>query len=128
MGIEPYASVARVPRFGLSNWLSLMSCVRPDAHVPHVLPNASVDPTNGCSSPTGNDVMSAGWYYMASGWLNKSRRVGPINEADLLAQIDKGKISPETLVQSSKTKGKWVPMNTIGPAMKRWRESHPEDE
>ena len=72
--------------------------------------------------------MSAGWYYMASGWLNKSRRVGPINEADLLAQIDKGKISPETLVQSSKTKGKWVPMNTIGPAMKRWRESHPEDE
>ncbi len=70
--------------------------------------------------------MGVGWYYMASGWIRKGRRVGPITETDLLVRIDKGKISPETLVQSIKTKGKWVPMNTIGPAMKRWRELHPE--
>ena len=72
--------------------------------------------------------MEDGWYYMASGWMRKGRRVGPISEMDLLAQIDKGKVSPETLVQSGKTKGKWVPMNTIGPAMKRWRELHPDEE
>ncbi len=72
--------------------------------------------------------MAVGWYYMASNWLRKGRRVGPISEADLLRQIEKGKISPETLLQSSKTKGKWVPMNTIGPAMKRWRQCHAEDE
>ncbi len=70
--------------------------------------------------------MGVGWYYMASGWIRKGQRVGPISESDLLVRIDKGKISPETLVQSIKTKGKWVPMNTIGPAMKRWRELHPE--
>lgn len=72
--------------------------------------------------------MGAGWYYMASGWLRKGRRVGPITEAELLLRIDQGKISPETLLQSSKTKGKWVPMNSIAPALKRWKKSHPEDE
>ncbi len=70
--------------------------------------------------------MSAVWYYMASGWLRKGRRLGPITEQDLLARIDSGKIMPETLLQSAKTKGKWVPMNTIGPAMERWRKLHPE--
>ena len=69
--------------------------------------------------------MGTGWYYMASGWLRKSRRVGPISESDLLTRIDQGKIEPETLVQSSKTKNKWVPMKTIGPAMKRWEKQHP---
>ena len=71
--------------------------------------------------------MESGWYYMASGWIRKSRRVGPVSEAEFIHAVEKGKISPETLVQSSKTKGKWVPMNTIGPAMKRWRELHPEE-
>lgn len=70
--------------------------------------------------------MGADWYYMASGWIRKARRVGPISESDLLHRIDQGKISPETLLQSSKTRGKWVPMNTIAPAMKRWKQSHPE--
>ena len=72
--------------------------------------------------------MATQWYYMGTGWLRKSRRVGPIFEADLLQQIDKGKIEPETLVQSSKTKGKWIPMEKVGPAMKRWRKLHPENE
>jgi hypothetical protein len=71
--------------------------------------------------------MTSGWYYMASGWIRKARRVGPISDADLLHCIEQGKISPETLVQSTKTKGKWVPMSAIGPAMKRWRELHPEE-
>jgi len=70
--------------------------------------------------------MSASWYYMTSGWFRKARRVGPITETDLLHRIDQGKISPETLLQSEKTKGKWVPMSAIGQAMKRWQESHPE--
>lgn len=71
--------------------------------------------------------MGAGWYYMASGWIRKNRRVGPITESDLLVRIDQGKIMPQTLLQSSKTKGKWVPMNSVGPAMKRWRKLHPDD-
>lgn len=71
--------------------------------------------------------MGAGWYYMARGWMRKARRVGPISEADLISQIEAGKIAPDTLLQSSKTKGKWVPMNSIAPAMKRWQELHPEE-
>ncbi|TWT79976.1 hypothetical protein CA13_13880 [Planctomycetes bacterium CA13] len=70
--------------------------------------------------------MGAGWYYMSSGWMRKTRRVGPISEQDLLVRIDQGKISPETLLQSTKTKGKWVPMNAIGPALKHWKKSHPD--
>lgn len=72
--------------------------------------------------------MSSGWYYMATGWLRKGRRVGPITESDLLLRIDQGKIMPETLLQSMKTKGKWVPMSSIGPAMNRWKQTHPDDE
>lgn len=70
--------------------------------------------------------MSTQWFYMASGWLRKARRIGPISEADLLSHIDKGLIEPETLVQSSKTRNKWVPMSKVGPAMERWKRSHPE--
>ena len=72
--------------------------------------------------------MSSGWYYMATGWLRKGRRVGPITESDLLLRIDQGKIMPETLLQSMKTKGKWVPMSSIGAAMSRWKKAHPDDE
>lgn len=70
--------------------------------------------------------MSTQWFYMGSSWLRKARRVGPISESDLLQRIDKGQIVPETLVQSSKTKGKWIPMGKVGPAMKRWRQLNPE--
>ena len=72
--------------------------------------------------------MATQWFYMGSSWLRKARRVGPITEADLLHRIDKGQIDPETLVQSTKTKGKWIPMGKVGPAMKRWRQQHPEAE
>ena len=70
--------------------------------------------------------MSAGWYYMTTGWLRKGRRVGPISESDLLKRIDQGKIAPETLLQSTKTKGKWVPMKSVGPAMSRWIRLNPD--
>lgn len=72
--------------------------------------------------------MGAGWYYMATGWFKRTRKVGPISEADLLLRIDQGKIEPETLLSSCKTKDKWVPMSSIRPAMKRWRKSHPKSE
>ena len=71
--------------------------------------------------------MATKWFYMASGWLRKSRRVGPISEADLLKRIDKGQIAPETLVQSSKTRNRWVRMEKVGPAMAHWRKAHPEE-
>ena len=70
--------------------------------------------------------MSTNWFYMASGWLRKSRRIGPISESDLLERIDKGVIAPETLVQSPKTRNKWIPMSKVGPAMARWKKSHSE--
>ena len=68
----------------------------------------------------------AAWYYMSKGWMRKTRRIGPITEADLLMRIDSGKIVPDTLLQSEKTKGKWVPMSDVRPAMKRWKQSHPQ--
>jgi hypothetical protein len=71
-------------------------------------------------------MMSAEWFYMASGWLRKAKRVGPISESELLARIDKGQIEPETLVQSPKTRNKWVHMYKVGPAMDRWKKAHPE--
>lgn len=72
--------------------------------------------------------MSAEWYYLANGWLRKTREVGPISENDLLLRIDQGKISPETLLMSSKTKKRWVPMSTIAAAMARWKEHHATSE
>ncbi len=65
--------------------------------------------------------MSAEWYYMESGWIRKAKRIGPITETDLLNRIENGRIQPHTLVQSSKTKGKWVPMSLIEPAMERYK-------
>lgn len=70
--------------------------------------------------------MDADWYYMTKGWIRRKKRVGPISEIALLSLIDSGTIQPQTLLQSSKTKGKWVPMETIDAAMKRWRAKHPE--
>ena len=70
--------------------------------------------------------MGAGWFYMTTGWFRKTRKVGPISEADLLKHIEQGKIEPETMLSSCKTKDKWVPMSSIRPAMKRWKKLHPE--
>lgn len=69
--------------------------------------------------------MSADWFYLKPGWFRKTRRVGPITEADLLKRIEKGEISPETLLLSeSKTKGRWLRMERVAPAMKLWKKLH----
>ncbi|MGV3484248.1 MAG: DUF4339 domain-containing protein [Planctomycetaceae bacterium] len=65
------------------------------------------------------------WYYMKRRWLGGTRKVGPLSDSDLLLRIDQGKITPETLLLSMKTKHKWVRMEEIGPAMKHWRQLHP---
>lgn len=70
--------------------------------------------------------MSAEWFYLQDGWFRRGQRIGPVTESDLLARIDQGKIRPETLIQSRKTKGQWVPMSSVGPAMARWIQSHPD--
>ncbi|MEO1615650.1 MAG: GYF domain-containing protein [Planctomycetota bacterium] len=70
--------------------------------------------------------MSTEWFYMSSSWLRKPRRVGPISESQLLSLVEKGQIEPETLIQSAKTRDKWIPMNKVGPAMARYRKTHPE--
>lgn len=72
--------------------------------------------------------MSADWFYMSSGWFHRAKRVGPISEQDLLRRIDDGKIQPETLVQSHKTRQRWVPMSSVGPAMARWLQANPNSE
>lgn len=72
--------------------------------------------------------MSAEWFYLRDGWFRRGQRVGPVTDSDLLARIDAGTIRPETLIQSRKTRNQWVPMSTVGPAMARWLESHPEDQ
>jgi hypothetical protein len=70
--------------------------------------------------------MSADWYFIKHGWFHHNSRVGPLSETDLLARIDKGEIEPETLLQSdSKTKGKWVRMREVPPALDRWVQRHP---
>lgn len=69
--------------------------------------------------------MSVKWYYMKRGWLG-SKRIGPIPEPEFLHRIDSGEIRPETLIRClSKTRGAWVFMRTITPAMERWNEKHP---
>ena len=62
----------------------------------------------------------------SKGWIRKRKRVGPSRR--LYSWLDRrGKIEPQTPLQSGKTKGKWVPMKTIDAAMKRWKASHPEE-
>lgn len=53
--------------------------------------------------------MSADWFFMKKGFFGKSKTVGPIAESDFLHKIEKGEISPETMVSStSKTHGHWM--------------------
>ncbi|MEM6468608.1 MAG: DUF4339 domain-containing protein [Planctomycetota bacterium] len=70
--------------------------------------------------------MSTEWFYMSSGWLRRTKRVGPISEGQLLSLIEKGDVEPQTLVQSAKTRFKWIPMSRVGPAMARYRKTHPD--
>lgn len=68
--------------------------------------------------------MSAHWFYMKRRWIGGAKKVGPLTEHDLLLRIDRGEITPETLLYSEKTKHHWVKMEEIAPALKRWQASH----
>lgn len=39
----------------------------------------------------------------------------------LLDRIDRGQITPQTLLMSSKTRQRWVEMRSVPPAMERWK-------
>ena len=70
--------------------------------------------------------MSADWFFMKKGFFGKPKKVGPIAETDFLHKIEKGEISPETIVSStSKTHGRWVPLKDIRAGLKHWEKSHP---
>jgi hypothetical protein len=70
--------------------------------------------------------MSADWYYLHHGFFGGQKTVGPITEVDFQESIQRGRITPETLVSStSKTHGKWVKMHNIPVALKLYQKNHP---
>ena len=70
--------------------------------------------------------MSADWYFLKKGFFGKFKSVGPIPESEFLQKIDKGEISPETMVSStSKTHGHWMHLKEIRAGYKHWQKSHP---
>lgn len=71
--------------------------------------------------------MSADWYFMQSSFFHRHKRVGPICERELLVRIEKGHVRPETMLSStSKTKGHWIAMREIKPAIRHWKQTHPD--
>ncbi len=72
--------------------------------------------------------MSADWFYLKRRWFGGSKKVGPLDEHDLLARIDNGDIKPETLLMSAKTRNRWVKMAEVEPALKHYRKGHPTAE
>lgn len=70
--------------------------------------------------------MSAEWYFVSSTFFGGRKTVGPISETDLIHNIEKGKIKPETMLSSpTKTHGNWVKMKEIRVAKKLWDKTHP---
>lgn len=71
--------------------------------------------------------MSADWFFMKSGFFYRHKKIGPITETDLLVRIEKGEVKPETLMSStSKTHGQWIAMREIKPAIRHWKQTHPD--
>ena len=72
--------------------------------------------------------MSADWYFLRpGGFFHRRKRVGPITEQELLMRIEKGEVRPDTLLSStSKTRGHWVAMKEIKPAIRHWKQHHPD--
>ena len=70
--------------------------------------------------------MSADWFFMKKSFFGKSKTVGPIEESDFLHKIEKGEISPDTIVSSTtKTHGQWMHMKEIQAAHEHWKKAHP---
>jgi hypothetical protein len=71
--------------------------------------------------------MSADWYFLGKGFFGQRKTVGPISDVDLVAKIEKGVVTPETMVSSaSKTHGKWIRMKEIRAAKQHWDLTHPK--
>jgi hypothetical protein len=69
--------------------------------------------------------MSVDWYFMKKGFFGTHKTVGPISEVELCKKIEKGEVTPETLLSStSKTHGHWLRMREIRVAMKHWDKTH----
>ncbi len=70
--------------------------------------------------------MSADWFFMKKGFFGNTKTVGPIAEIDFVHKIEKGEISPDTMVSStSKTHGHWMHLKEIRAAYQIWKKSHP---
>ena len=70
--------------------------------------------------------MSADWYFMKKSFFGTSKTVGPIAESEFLHRIEKGEISPDSIVSSkSKTHGQWMHLKEIPAAHEHWKKSHP---
>lgn len=72
--------------------------------------------------------MSADWFFLRHGWFHRAKKIGPIDDHELMIRIDRGELTPDTLVQSdTKTRGRWIRMEKLQPALKRFREAHPSE-
>lgn len=70
--------------------------------------------------------MSADWFFMKTGFFNRHKAIGPINETEFLTRIEKGDVTPSTMVSSnSKTHGRWIAMREVNPAYMHWKQCHP---
>jgi hypothetical protein len=75
---------------------------------------------------SGGIKMSADWFFMKKGFFGKTRAIGPIAETDFMHKIEKGEISPETMVSStSKTHGHWMHLKEIRVGLQLWKKTHP---
>jgi hypothetical protein len=70
--------------------------------------------------------MSADWFFMKKRLFWGIKTVGPIAESDFLHRIERGEISPETMVSStSKTHGQWMHLKQIRAGLQHWKKTHP---
>ncbi len=71
--------------------------------------------------------MAVDWYFLKSTFFNRAKKMGPINDTDLLKKIEAGEINPDTKLSSdSKTKGDWILMRDIQTAYRHWKLCNPD--
>lgn len=74
----------------------------------------------------GECKMSADWFYIKRRLFWGPKTIGPIAEPTFLKKIEKGEITPETMVSStSKTHGHWMHLKDIQAGLKHWKKTHP---
>jgi len=72
--------------------------------------------------------MSVDWFYIGrGGFFRRRKSIGPLSENEILARIDSGEITPETLLRSvKKTRDRWVTMKEVGPAYDHFKAQQDE--